>query len=200
MKHSQLNMGLGRTITGIFLLLFITACNNSDKPGNNSTTEASSDTTTITSTNTPGNDASDTSNMGTRTTPGKRKTKITIAPPAIDKTVAIKTDDGGFYNYTETAPVFPGGQSSLENYINRNIEYPEDAIDNEKEGTVYVLFTIDESGKVGNVKTTGTKLGYGLEEEAIRVINGMSNWTPGLNKGKKVKAWYTLPVTYKLEE
>ncbi|MBC7874149.1 MAG: energy transducer TonB [Ferruginibacter sp.] len=138
--------------------------------------------------------------MGTRTNSGKRVAKVTVTTPEIDKTAAMKTDDRGFYNYTETAPAFPGGQNSLENYITSNIVYPEDAIDNNMEGTVYVMFTIDENGKVGGAKATGKKLGYGLEEEAVRVVNGMSNWTPGMIKGKKVKGWYTLPVTYKLEE
>ena len=83
--------------------------------------------------------------------------------------------------------------------INNNIEYPQEAIDNNVEGTVFVMFTIDENGKVANAKTSGKALGYGLEEEAIRVVNGMSNWTPGTNKGKKAKAWYTIPITYRLE-
>jgi protein TonB len=48
-------------------------------------------------------------------------------------------------------------------------------------------------------KQPGTKIGYGLEEEAIRVVNSMSNWTPGMIKGNKVKAWYTLPITFRLE-
>lgn len=112
----------------------------------------------------------------------------------------MKTDDKGYYNYTETAPAYRDGQTSLENYITNNIEYPPDAMDNDAEGTVYVMFTIDENGKVGNAKTSGTKIGYGLEEEAIKVVNGMTNWTPGMNNGKKVKGWYTLPITYKLDE
>ncbi|MCY7309149.1 MAG: energy transducer TonB [Chitinophagaceae bacterium] len=201
MNFNRLNLILAGVLSGFCLVLLVTACNNSDKSGNSSTSKTKNDSTSTTAnpTSTPVS-TTDTSTMGTRTNAVKRVAKVTITPPTMDKSAAMKTDDKGYYNYTETAPAFRGGQNSLENYITNNIEYPSDAMDNNAEGTVYVMFTIDENGKVGNAKTTGTKIGYGLEEEAIKVVNGMTNWTPGMNKGKKVKGWYTLPITYKLEE
>ena len=61
-------------------------------------------------------------------------------------------------------------------------------------------FGIDENGNISGVKTLGTKLGYGLEEEAIKVISGMPAWTSGTVKGKNVKTRMILPITYRLEE
>ena len=112
----------------------------------------------------------------------------------------MQTDVKGYYNYTEANPVYPGGQTSLEDYINNNLEYPQDALDNGIQGTVNVKFTIDENGKVGNVQTSSAALGHGLEEAAMKVVSGMPNWTPGMINGKKVKAWYTLPITFRIEE
>ena len=192
MKLSLLNLkqaGLAIMTLGIFSLA---ACNNSNEDKNDvrtTTPPADTSTTVIPSTKT------DTTGMTT----AKKIGKVSITPVTVDKSGSMKTDDKGYYNYTETAPAFPGGHSALENYIMNNLEYPQDAIDNNIEGTVFVMFTIDENGKVGNAKTSGTAMGYGLEEEAVRVVNGMSAWTPGTTKGKKTKAWYTIPITYKLE-
>ncbi|MEO7923560.1 MAG: energy transducer TonB [Chitinophagaceae bacterium] len=182
--------------TAAVFLLVVAACNNDAKQGNNATTETVTDTATVVDNNTviP---STKTDTLGTRT--AKKIGKVTIKPVPVDRTTAMKTDNSGYYNYTETAPSFPGGQSALENYIIKNIEYPQEAIDNSTEGTVYVMFTIDENGKVANAKTTGTALGSGLEEEAIKVVNNMSNWSPGMVKGKRAKAWYTLPITFRLE-
>ena len=45
----------------------------------------------------------------------------------------MKMDKMGFYNRTEVAPVFEGGQSSLEDYITNHIVYPENGVDKNKE-------------------------------------------------------------------
>ena len=80
-----------------------------------------------------------------------------------------------------------------------NIEYPQQAIDNSIEGTVNVQFAVDEQGVISNVSVIGTKAGYGLDEEAVRVVSKMPKWSPGQIKGKNVKTWRVLPITYKFE-
>lgn len=126
------------------------------------------------------------------------KAKATVA--ADDSKVKMEKDKQGYYNRTELAPAFQGGDAGIENFITNNIEYPQDAIDNNVEGTVTVQFGVDENGNVSNVSTIGNKIGYGLEEEAIRVVNKMPKWKPGQVKGKNVKVWRTLPINYRLEE
>lgn len=127
---------------------------------------------------------------------GKASTNMTVNA---DATAKMEKDKMGYYNYTEVLPVYNGGQSSLESYINNSIEYPQDAIDNNAEGMVSVQFAVDEQGNVSNVSTIGNKIGFGLEEEAIRVVSKMPKWSPGQVKGKYVKTWRILPITYKLE-
>jgi protein TonB len=194
MKLSKLNLSITCVIIMSFALIFTTACNNSkepDKTGNENNVKTSDTTATTTNTTT----TQSTSKMNAV----KKTGKVSAGIPPVNNSGKMETDKMGYYNYTETAPSFTGGHGAVEDYINNNIHYPEAAIDNGAEGTVNVMFTIDENGKVGNAKTTGTAIGYGLEDEAIRVVNGMSNWTPGMIKGKKVKAWYTLPITFRLE-
>ena len=188
MKLSKLNLMTTSSTIIFFTLFLLPACNDNKESGKDS---AVTDTVTTNS--------KTTDQPGVVKNSGKRIGKALTIEAPVDKSSKMETDKMGYYNYTETAPFFPGGQASVESYITNNIEYPQEAIDNGVQGTVYVRFTIDENGKVGNAKTTGTVIGYGLEEEAVRVVKGMSNWTPGMNNGKKVKSWFTLPITYRLE-
>ncbi len=107
------------------------------------------------------------------------------------------TDAEGYY--TNVYPSYPGGDQALANYFSRNIEYPQDAAENGVEGLVTISFTVDENGKVASAKTTNAKLGYGIEEEALRVFKKMPSWKAGSLKGKNVKTRYTLPVRFQLE-
>ena len=191
MKFSNSNWISGCTAILFSALIILPGCKNSKKetPAANG-----NDTTSINTTN------PDTTKTNLSGKTGKRTGRISAAVPTIDKSSKMQTDTKGYYNYTETLPAYPGGQSSLEDYISKNLEYPQEALDNNIEGTVTIKFTIDENGKVGNVQTTGTALGHGLDEAAMKVVSGMPNWTPGMINGKKVKAWYSLPLTFKIEE
>jgi len=101
--------------------------------------------------------------------------------------------------YTNVYPAYPGGNKSLAGFFENNIQYPQEASDNGVEGTVTISFNVDEKGKVSAAKVTSPRLGYGIEEEALRVINKMPTWSPGSLKGKNVKTRYNLPVRFQLE-
>lgn len=110
-------------------------------------------------------------------------------------------DKEGVYNRAEVMPEFPGGKDALANYVNSHLDYTQQAIDNNTEGTVKVSFVVDEQGKVRNASLmNGVKLGNGLDEEALKVFNNMPAWKPGKVHGKAVKTRMELPITFKLEE
>lgn len=186
MKFNSLKFITG-SITAFSMFAFVIACN--DESGNNSTTANETDTASS-----PPVSATDTGTVKKKT--GKASVKMTADAEANAK---IEKDKMGYYIRTEVLPSFNGGQTALETYITNTIEYPQEAIDNSVEGTVNVQFVVDEKGDVSNVKTIGNKLGSGLEEEAIRVVTAMPKWSPGQVKGKDVKTWRTLPITYRLE-
>lgn len=123
------------------------------------------------------------------------KVMITATPKP---TGAMEADNSGVYSNVEYLPIYPGGNKGLQTYFNKNIEYPQDASDEGIDGTVTVSFIVDETGKLTSPVVTGQKLGYGLEEEALRVISKMPNWTPGKLNGKNVKSRYTIPVRFEL--
>ncbi|MFT3683103.1 MAG: TonB family protein [Ferruginibacter sp.] len=131
--------------------------------------------------------------------PEKKGKKGSVSINAAETKAGGKEDDvdkEGYY--TNVYPSYPGGEKALESFFEKNIQYPADASDNGVEGIVNINFAVDEKGKISSVKTTNPKIGYGVEEEAMRVFKMMPAWKPGSLKGKNVKTRYNLPVRFQL--
>ncbi len=127
------------------------------------------------------------------------KGKVSVALPAAPKMKGeIKADAAGVYSSVDYIPSFPGGTAGLQKFFNDNLQYPRDAAAEGVEGNVRVSFTVDENGKLMNPMIEGEKGGYGLDEEALRVIKKMPSWTPGKVNGKPVKTKFVLPVQFAL--
>jgi len=106
-------------------------------------------------------------------------------------------DEDKVYTMAEVMPEFPGGQNALFAFLGKNIQYPADALESKKQGTVYVSFVVNTDGKVTDVKML-RGLHPSLDKEAMRVVSRMPNWTPGMQNGKPVKTQYNLPVKFLL--
>lgn len=65
--------------------------------------------------------------------------------------------------------------------------------------TTIIQFVVDTDGSISDVKSL-THVGYGLEEEAIRVIKQSGKWKPAIMDGRPVKAYKKQPVTFKVTE
>ncbi len=96
-------------------------------------------------------------------------------------------------------PRFPGGEKGLQEYLSLNLRYPNKALENKIEGEVLVGFQIDEKGSISSVKVAES-IGYGCDEEAIRVVKAMPQWHPANIDGKPIKVNYILPVLFELPE
>jgi protein TonB len=95
-------------------------------------------------------------------------------------------------------PEFEGGYPALMAFIRKHLKYPNTAVEQSKQGTLYVKFVVDENGKISNVLLQNN-LGYGLDDEAVRVVSMIPNFkSPGKVKGKAVKTYYQLPIKFKL--
>jgi TonB family protein len=101
------------------------------------------------------------------------------------------------YQFVEQMPEFPQGEMALKNYLTEHIQYPSIAKENNIEGKVFCKFVVDQSGYIRNAEVV-KGIGYGCDDEAIRVINAMPKWKPGMQNGKAVSVYYTLPVFFKL--
>ena len=127
--------------------------------------------------------------------PGTKKTKVI----SILKT-SNDNKDNKTSNSTEVIPQFPGGQKALDKFIADNVVYPEAAVEHGVEGTVMVDFEIDKMGMIYTPRVTSTKMGYGLETEAMKVINKMPLWVPARINGKNIKTHYSLPITFQINQ
>ena len=164
-----------------------------------SVTNANTATSTDTATLVAGGNKEKAVTVDTRTRKTSRKGRVILAslkPLSIEK---MEADKEGVYNRAEIMPSYPGGEDALRKYIENHIEYPEAAIDNNAEGTVKVYFAVDEQGKIYTPTVISSRIGYGLEEEALKVVKQMPKWTPGQIKGKNVKTRFTLPITYQIQ-
>jgi periplasmic protein TonB len=135
----------------------------------------------------------------TKPNPDKKGKKGKISIPMMEQAANANTemmDKEGYY--TNIYPSYDGGQNALAKFFENNIQYPQDATDNGIEGTVNISFAVDEKGKISSAKTTNPTIGYGIEEEALRVFKKMPTWKPGALKGKNVKTKYNLPVRFQL--
>ncbi len=109
--------------------------------------------------------------------------------------------DEAIFTFVEKMPEFPGGEAAIKKYIAKNLQYPEKARENNIQGTVYIQFTIDEKGKMIDIKIA-RGVDNILNKEAIRIIKKMAKekrWKPGEQRGKPVKVKYTVPVKFSLK-
>ena len=99
----------------------------------------------------------------------------------------------------EQQPYFPGGETALLKYLQENVKYPAKAVKDSIQGRVVVQFLIDQAGCVGEVKVLRS-VRVDLDAEAVRVVKTLPKFVPGRMYGKAISAWYTLPVTFKLQD
>ena len=99
------------------------------------------------------------------------------------------------YSMVEMMPSFKGGESALERFISKNLKYPEEARKNGISGDVIIEFIVNADGSLSGFRIL-KKLGYGCDEEALRVIRLMPAWNPGKQNGRKVKTKMVLPVNF----
>ncbi len=117
------------------------------------------------------------------------------------KTTPTYKDKSGrtIYRKYEVAPAYTGGEEAMTQYIKDNVKYPQDALDNGVEGTVYVEFIVDKSGKVTDAvaaDAVGENVDQSLKDEAVRVVTSMPTWVAGTSKGKPVDSYFSVPITF----
>jgi len=93
-------------------------------------------------------------------------------------------------------PEYPGGKTDFKEYIKSNLRYPEKALKNKTEGTVYLNAEIDDNGKVSKV-SVNQGIGDGCDEEAVRLIQGIK-FGAVKNRGVRVKTTKKFRINFTL--
>ena len=124
-------------------------------------------------------------------------------PPVDEKTGVVdapkKQDDvETIFTKVEIESQYPGGVSAWAAFLNRKLNYPQDAFDSGIEGTVIIQFIVDLQGNVSDV--TAISGPEELRAAAINVIKQSNKWTPAIQNGKTVKSYKRQPITFRLPE
>lgn len=101
------------------------------------------------------------------------------------------------YTVVENQPEFVGGIEAMYQFIADNIVYPEKAREIGIQGTVWLTFVIEKSGRINDIKIL-RGIGFGCDEEALRVVKMMPHWKAGMQRGKLKRVQGNVPVRFSL--
>jgi len=96
-----------------------------------------------------------------------------------------------------TPASYPGGMDAFAQFVSKNIQYPEDAKKAKISGKVYAQLSLDEEGNILDVSVLRSP-GYGLSEEAIRVIKSSGKWIPTKKDDKNVESTLVIPIKFEI--
>lgn len=120
---------------------------------------------------------------------------ILLALPAL---FASAQSSDQVFTIVQQMPKFKG---DFNEYLQKNIKYPEAERKAGVTGTVYINFVVEKDGSISSAKVLrGVAGGPGLDAEALRVVSGMPKWTPGTQNGQPVRVAFNLPIRFRLED
>lgn len=91
---------------------------------------------------------------------------------------------------------FPGGESALYEFIESNLQYPEEAKKNNEHGRVVVTFWVEKDGTITNARILRGRT-PSLDAEALRIVSIMPKWEPGKMNGEPKRVSCCIPITFK---
>jgi protein TonB len=125
-----------------------------------------------------------------------------LAPTIVDEGKQVveqkkEEDENQVFTKVEVEAKFPGGEKEWKRFLERNLEANVPVDNNAPEGTytVTVQFIVDKEGNISDVRALSSH-GYGMEDEAIRVIKKGPRWEPAVQNGRQVKAYRKQPITF----
>lgn len=127
------------------------------------------------------------------------KEKAVTEKPEVVETPAEKAETKDeVFMVVEKMPEFPGGIKELMSFLSKNIKYPASAIAKNVQGRVIVQFVVEKDGTPTEFKVMRS-VDPALDAEALRVMQEMPKWKPGMQRGQVVRVKYTVPVTFRLQ-
>lgn len=127
--------------------------------------------------------------------------------------IEVEEEEDEIFNFAvvENKPIFPGCEKfatenekfqcfnqNIMQHIGKEFEFPELARQMGIQGKVYVNFVIEKDGSVSNV-TIARGVDKLIDDEAMRVIKLLPEFTPAKQRGKPVRMQYTVPINARLQ-
>jgi TonB family protein len=113
----------------------------------------------------------------------------------VKKSVKRTVDhEAEIYTKVEVDAKYPGNWCS---FLERNLDLQVATYNGASPGTytVMIQFIVDVAGNVSDVKALSS-VGFGMEQEAVRVVKKSGKWNPGIQNGREVKSYHKLPITF----
>ena len=126
-----------------------------------------------------------------------------VAPPfetgsGVAVPIARQEAVDSIFRIVEIPAQFPGGADAWRRYLERNLNYPEPAVDNGTQGNVMVQFVVDREGNISAVEALNDP-GDGLAREAVRIIKQGPKWQPAEQNGRRVGYRHVQSITFQLQ-
>lgn len=126
--------------------------------------------------------------------------KSSVAREASEQVVVYDeekdTDEESVFLSVETMPEFPGGDKAMKKFIAENLVYPPLVKERGIKGKVYLAFTVKTDGTIADIKVL-RGIGGGCDEEAVKVVQKMPRWLPGMQRAQPVAVQYNLVIEFK---
>ena len=100
------------------------------------------------------------------------------------------------YIKPEVESSFPDGIPGWQNFLNRNLRYPGNAVKHEIQGTVVLQFVVCTDGSVCDIEAISGP--EELRESAIAALKKTPRWIPATQDGKNVRSYKKQPIVYRL--
>lgn len=123
---------------------------------------------------------------------------VVNAPAAKETSVGVEKREEKEFVYVEQSPQYAGGNEAMAAFLRKNLKYPSQASRAGIQGKVFVQFTVGSDGKIENAAAV-KGIGFGCDEEAVRVVKMMKDWMPGKQAGVPVRVRFTLPIAFQLD-
>ena len=118
-----------------------------------------------------------------------------LAPAVVDEGKQVveakkDEDENKVFEKVEVEASFKGGEREWRKYLESNLDQNVPVKNGCKPGeyTVVIQFIVDKEGSVSDVRAL-TNHGFGMEEEAMRMIKKGPDWVPAIQNGRQVKAY-----------
>ena len=115
------------------------------------------------------------------------------------ETVPGTVADNTVHNFVDVMPEPYGGVEVWTKFLQKNLKYPPLATDKGISGRVMISFVIEKDGHLSDI-IIDRGVGFGLDEEALRVLKLAHPWKPGMQNGQPVRVKYTLPINFSINQ
>lgn len=120
-------------------------------------------------------------------------------PPTVTKAVELPEESNEPFLTVEVQPSFMGGNSEMYKFLSKNLKYPAAAQRANIQGKVFLSFIVEKDGSITDIETM-RGIGFGCDEEAMRVVKLMPKWIAGKQNGRNVRVKFTIPVFFRLDD